>query len=102
MNNNSRKILQEKSQSRSFLERNFYTKKPLPDRANKERLNSAVSANRSQASGLRAGSRGSGNSGLNNSNNSGYENLAHGRMFSPQINANSRKMSPRSSQAQTF
>ena len=111
MSENSRRILQEKNQSRSFIERNFYTKKQMPDRANKERLNSAVSANRSQASGIRAGSRGSGfragsrgsgNGGLNNSNYSGYEDFAQGRMFSPQINANSRKMSPRSSQGQTF
>lgn len=101
MSDNSRRINLEKNQSRSFLERNFYTKKPMPmpDRANKDRLNSAVSANRSQASGLRGGSRGSG---LDNSGYSGYEDLAQGRMFSPQINANSRKMSPRSSQAQTF
>jgi hypothetical protein len=82
MSDNSRRIL-EKNQSRSFLERNFYTKKPLPERASREVLNSAVSANRSQASGLRAGSRASGNSGMNNSNYSGYEDLANGRMFSP-------------------
>lgn len=84
MSENSRRIVQEKNRGGSFLERNYYNKQ-LPQRANKERLNSAVSANRSQASGMRAGSRGSGY-GLNNSNYSGQEDFGQGRMFSPQIN----------------
>jgi hypothetical protein len=100
MSENSRRIIQEKNRGGSFLERNYYNKQ-LPQRANRDRLNSATSANRSQASGIRAGSRGSGY-GLNNSNYSGQDDFVQGRMFSPQINYNSRKMSPRSSQAQTF
>lgn len=67
----------------------------MPDRIDKDRLNSAVSANRSQA-GSRARSRGSGFSGLNNSGY-GSDSFVQGRMFSPQINPNSRKMSPRMS-----
>ena len=95
MSDNSRRLVQEKQNGQSFLERNYYAKKPLPQRANKERLNSAISANRSQASGLRGASRGSGYGGMNNSNYSGADGESQGRMFSPQINANSRRMSPR-------
>jgi hypothetical protein len=100
MSDNSRKIAQEKYGGRTFLERNYQPNKQPLLRANKERLNSATAANRSQASAMRSGSRGSGY-GLNNSNYSGADEF-QGRMFSPQINPNSRKMSPRQSQAQTF